>query len=508
VLAAALLRPAGAQQAAPPRGETAPRVSWLARGEELLLREDPVGAWRAFTSAWQDGDRGVDCRLGLGRVHLMLGRASEALGEAEAALAAAPRHQSVMALQIAAQIRARDFEGAARTAERHLRAVDGPGSDLLAAQGSAWFRLQRIDEAAEAYRLVVGLDREHAEANLRLGSGLLPPTEVRVGAELRAAVAASRDGELDRAIQRLLAVLVREPGNPIAHRLLGEALFTRKYRLSMAATDDAFVRLRAAMPTPQVRGLPIAEFVMGYAQLDADRRAVVDAAVGLFASRLPKLVAVGATHDLLHELDRTTDADARANLRGRRTFDGRVWDDVRGIGGLTAATGIEALDEAMQFGFDTLAHEIAHQVHFYAMNQVQRVQIKTLYRRALDGNHCLDFYAASNEAEYFGQGVEAFRSLAKRPGSETTHGHTRFELFRVDQALHDFIAGLVDFDPLAGPNREELLRAAHAVALRVGRLEDARTAAEWVEDLQERVRLLAEIETASAAAATPSGAPR
>ena len=246
----------------------------------------------------------------------------------------------------------------------------------------------------------------------------------------------------------------------------------------------------------------------GYAELDRDRRAVVDAAVALFASRLPKLVAVGATHDLLHELDRTTDAEARANLRGRRTFDGRVWDDVRGIGGLTAATGIEALDEAMQFGFDTLAHEVAHQVHFYAMNQVQRVQIKTLYRRALDGNHCLDFYAASNEAEYFGQGVEAFRSLAKRPGSETTHGHTRFELFRVDRALHDFIAGLVDFDPLRGANRDELLRAAHAVALRVGRLDDARTAAEWIDDLEERVRLLAEIDAASVAAASPSVAPR
>jgi hypothetical protein len=150
---------------------------------------------------------------------------------------------------------------------------------------------------------------------------------------------------------------------------------------------------------------------------------------------------------------------------------------VRGVGGLVAATGIEALDEAASFGFDTFAHEVAHQVHFFAFTPLQRARIRALYKQAMAQNRCLDFYAASNEAEYFGQGVEAFVSLAKRPGAETTHGHTRFELLRLDPDLHTFVAELVDHDPLAAPGRREhVLAAAIAVALRCGRLDDAETA--------------------------------
>ena len=167
-----------------------------------------------------------------------------------------------------------------------------------------------------------------------------------------------------------------------------------------------------------------------------------------------------------------------SDLRGRRTFDGRVWDDVRGVGGLQAATGIEALDDAVAFGFDTFAHEVAHQVHYHTLTRSQRLRITTLYQRAIAEGRCLDFYAASNEAEYFGQGVEAFVNLCKRPGGEATHGHTRFELYAVDRDLHDLIAGLVDFDPLARRDmREQVLEAAVAVALRCGRAGDAEVAA-------------------------------
>ena len=112
---------------------------------------------------------------------------------------------------------------------------------------------------------------------------------------------------------------------------------------------------------------------------------------------------------------------------------------------------------------------------------------------------CLDYYAASNEAEYFGQGVEAFVSLAKRPANETTHGHTRFELKRVDPDLHDFIADLVSFDPLADPTaRGPLLEAAVAVAIRCGRPEDAIVAAEWLPAGPARARLLAAARRAEA----------
>ena len=252
----------------------------------------------------------------------------------------------------------------------------------------------------------------------------------------------------------LRAVLRREPLHPIAHRLLGETVFAQRTAMGMAASDPAFLALAAAMPKPDVRGLPVAEFVRAYPTLSPTRRVVVERTAAMFGSQLGRLCAVGCRHDLLGELERTTDESARANLRGRRTFDGRVWDDVRGVGGAKAATGMEALDDAATFGFDTLAHEVAHQVHYLAFTPLQKARIRSLYQRALSEGRCLDYYAASNEAEYFGQGVEAFASLAKRPGGETTHGHTRFELYAVDRAparLHRRRGRLRSVGAAAGP---------------------------------------------------------
>ncbi|HEB54076.1 MAG TPA: tetratricopeptide repeat protein, partial [bacterium] len=380
---------------------------------------------------------------------------------------------------------------AVRRSRSYLQRVAEPAAMLWSARGSALFRVQRPGDAADAYRRVIALDGRCAEAHLRLGSGLLEPRTVEIPVELRQAVQALTAGDRERAVGLLQAVLERSPGHPIAHRLLGETLFALRTASSMAMQDEAFRGLAAAMPKPDVGHLPIAQFVTGYGTLSAERRAVVDRTAALFASKLGKLVAVGGHHDLLHELERTTDAEARRSLRGRRTFDGRVWDDVRGVGGIRAATGIEALDEAATFGFDTFAHEVAHQVHFFAFTPLQRARIRSLYKAAMSERRCLDYYAASNEAEYFGQGVEAFVSLAKRPGGETTHGHTRFELYRVDPALHDFLAALVDFDPLADEAvRDDLLAHAVRVALRCGRPDDALCAAEMMSPGDRRTDLL------------------
>lgn len=479
---------------------------WQREGRRRLDAEDPWLAWQLFQRAAAvapPGPPDVGQLLGLGESHLMLGRAAFARRYAERVVAREDDNQDGMALCVRALIRARAFDLAVTRSRRYVDSVPLPAPELLAARGSALFRVQRIDESAAVYRRVCALAPRHPEANLRLGSGLTAPVEIDVSSNLRSAVIASRAGKHDRAIELLLEVLQDEPGNPIAHRLLGEALYNDRATMAMASTDAAFAALRDAMPVPYVRGLPVAAFVVGYDELSPSRRRVVDRTAALFARHLGKLVAIGSRHQLLLELERTTDAKSRQSLRGQRTFDGRVWDDVRGIGGLQAATGIESLDEAAQFGFDTIAHEVAHQVHFYAFTPLQRAKIKRLYKTALRENRCLDFYAASNEAEYFGQGVEAFVSLGKRPGCETTHGHTRFELFAIDPALHDFIAGLVDDDPLRDfRRREAILAAATAVALRCGRPSDAMVAVGWMEPSPERDRLARAAETALAAATT------
>lgn len=480
-VAAVLFAVAAAAQDPPPpapAGDVRSSSALLREGRERLDVEDPCGAWQAFRRAAAiDGDAAA-ARIGLGAAHLMLGQSAFALAWADAALAVDRAAQDAMALAVRARIRARRFDDAVETAAAFVAAAGAPAAELLAAQASALFRVQRIDDAAGAYAAVLAVEPLHAEAHLRLGSGLLDAGPCVLPPQLVAAVTANARGDRAAAIAALREALAAAPRHPIAHRLLGETLFAQKAASAMASNDPAFSALAAAQTAPDVRGLPLAEFVPGYASLAPSRRLVVDRTAAMFARQLPKLVAVGGRHDLLVELERTTDASARANLRGKRTFDGRVWDDVRGVGGMQAATGIEALDEAHGFGFDTFAHEVAHQAHYYAFTPVQRARIRALYQRALAEGRCLDFYAATNEAEYFGQGVEAFASLAKRPGGETTHGHTRFELWRVDRDLHDFVAEVVAYDPLAVPGaRERLLAAACAVALRVGRPQDAVVAA-------------------------------
>jgi tetratricopeptide (TPR) repeat protein len=478
-----VLRPqAPAPASDPGRGILAADAAALAvRGEELLRREDPVAALATFRALLDLEPGAADALVGLGRAELLLGRPRRALDAADRALARAPGDDAATALRIRALLRDRRFEVALGVSTKAFDSGDA-GLETLAAHASALFRMQRNEEAAAVYREVVARDPDHAEAHLRLGSGLTAPRPAPVGPALEAAIQRLRAGDLDAARTALHEALRADPGHPIAHRLLGETLFASVARRSLASVAEEFARVAALLPEARVEPGLAAAFVPDWPDLVGPRRQVVDRALALFGSRLATLIRKGGSHDLLGEDERTTDAVSRVSLRGRRTFDGRVWDDVRGIGGLRAATGIEALDEAADFGFDTLVHEIAHQVHLHGLEKRSiQVRIRELYQRALDEGRCLDYYAATNYAEYFGQGVEAFACLVKRPSREATHGHTRFELLRVDPALHALIAELVDVDPLredADPvRRRALLEACAAAALRVGRTEDARTAA-------------------------------
>lgn len=450
----------------------------LEEARALLKREDPVSAlssWQRLAT-WLPRDARV--LTGLGRTHLTLGRAQLALVYAEAALAVAPRSAQAHSLRIDALLRARHFERALALAREAVRNADTQDAALLASLASALFRMQQNDEAAAVYRRVLQIEPRHAEAHLRLGSGLMPPAELEIPLALREAVAAGLEHDRKKAQVLLTDVLGRQPDHAVAHRLLGESLLEEQAASTMAFAAPEFRSLVATLPRANLTGLPVELFLPGHAQLDPERAAVAGRSLMLFSGYLDRLVAMGGRHDLLAELERTTDAPSRRSLRGKRTFDGRVWDDVRGMGGLQAATGIEALDEASGFGFDTLAHEMAHQVHLYVFSQLERRKVRDLYRSALENGRCLDYYAASNEAEYFAQGVEAFACLAKRPGRESTHGHTRFELLRVDPELHEFVKRVVSTDVLRDEvRRNTVLAAAIAAALRSGRASDAVIAA-------------------------------
>ncbi|MEE2886696.1 MAG: tetratricopeptide repeat protein [Planctomycetota bacterium] len=466
--------------------------SLVDRARADLEREDPMAALQAFQEVRVHDPDCLDGLLGMAETYLFLGKPKSARSYVELARRKAPRDQRAMALHVRILIRDGKFDSALRMSKRGMRQFDIPGVELLSAHASALFRVQRTADAAGVYQRVLKLDPFRPEAHLRLGSGLLPPRVVPYVHSITLAIRARTSGNLILAEQNLAEALQQSPAHPIAHRLLGEVLYEQRYWKTMVAHSEAYKKFASAMPVPCVEDLPVTNFLPGFKTLSPERKKVAARALCLFGSLLPKLVAIRGRHDFLRADERTTDAVARANLRGKRTFDGRVWDDVRGIGGLQAATGIESLDEAAQFGFDTLTHEIAHQAHLYAFKPVFRAKIRALYKAARRSGRCLDFYAATNDAEYFGQGVEAYVALAKRPGCEKTHGHTRFELKRQDPALYDFIASIIEFDPLRDSVvRGQLLTLAVELALLRGCPEDAVTAAEMLDQGSDRASLLA-----------------
>jgi len=99
-------------------------------------------------------------------------------------------------------------------------------------------------------------------------------------------------------------------------------------------------------------------------------------------------------------------------LRDQRiSYDSRLWDDVRGCGGFHTVTGIEDVERTIFDRYNTVTHELTHQVHAILPADDSRV-IQELYRRAKvrdDSTHdgFLSRYAGGSVFEYFAEGANA-----------------------------------------------------------------------------------------------------
>lgn len=222
-----------AQQPAPST-PTVPAAGLLQQGERLLDAEDPVLAMESFRMLAAEPGAREEAMLGIGKVHLMLGHADRALAHVEEVLGARPADADAHALLVRSLIRARRFEHAVERAAGALDHALQPTAELLAASASSLFRVQRTGEAAERYRSVLAVQSLHAEAHLRLGSGLCDPVEVQPCADLLAADELRQRGQVVQAIELLQRALAGR-SNPVAHRLLGEVLYQQRWEGSMAA---------------------------------------------------------------------------------------------------------------------------------------------------------------------------------------------------------------------------------------------------------------------------------
>lgn len=184
------------------------------------------------------------------------------------------------------------------------------------------------------------------------------------------------------------------------------------------------------------------EIFPDYSSLTRRQQEVIDYAVAPLSQFLQRLARNKARHYLLPLDERPGDLPGFADVADEKTFDGRYYASIRGVGGRIAVTGIEYLDQAARGGFNTIAHEFAHQVHIAALSKSEVKSIRNLYEQARREGRTLDYYAAANEYEYFAQGYEAFISLRKRPSAGVTARHTNQELLAQDPELYSFLMKL------------------------------------------------------------------
>lgn len=118
-----------------------------------------------------------------------------------------------------------------------------------------------------------------------------------------------------------------------------------------------------------------------------------------------------------------TDVPQFASLKGKKTFDGRVWDDVRGAGGMRVSGGLWAIavpeenlvetggEDGYGAGYSVGLHELSHSVHSKGLGRNERERITALYaERKRAGGPWTESYGASNEQEYFAQSTNCFFS--------------------------------------------------------------------------------------------------
>lgn len=392
--------------------ERADAVDLLAAGRLALDRRDFDRARACFERALARATRPVDraqALRGLGQRHYQLREFDASLQQLQESLAAE-----------------RTADGLSALAETLIRL--GRTDDAIAAAEGA-LALNRHHEMAH-YLLGNGYAREnYTQLATRLGAGFAP-----LLADVRRASDAFDRGDFDAALALSFSVLERCPQLGRAHAIAAKALESQRLRIDVhrAAAERRF----AATPMPAVPG--IERYVLNWADLSPRHRKRVALSVAPWKAFIPVLVEGGATHFIKPMWMRLSETpEAHALKDARIDYDSRLWDDVRGMGGHFTVTGVEDVERSIFDKYNTVLHELTHQVHG-VLTADQAREIEALYqqakaRDAATRNGFLSRYAGGSVWEYFAEGANAEAS----PRRDAFDGReiVRERLIAIDPAL-------------------------------------------------------------------------
>ncbi|MFY7864650.1 tetratricopeptide repeat protein [Roseateles sp.] len=328
--------------------------------------------------------------------------------------AAALQGQGQLAFQL------RDYEGSLQLLEASVKTY--PRADGLMALSESLIRLGRTDEAISASERAVALNPRHELARYHLGNGYARKNYSELAKQNPKAFAAAQDltrqaseafvrGDFKAAETFSFQALRQLPGYGRAHAVLAKAIESQRMAVDIhrAAAEARF----AATPMPEVLG--IERYVLNWAELSPRHQKRVALSVAPWKAYLPVLLEGGLTHYIkpLHmKLSETPGAQALKDAR--INYDSRLWDDVRGVGGFNTVTGIEDVERSIFDQYNTVLHELTHQVHGI-LTADQAREIQELYRRAKERDEAmqdafLSRYAGGSVWEYFAEGANSYDS--------------------------------------------------------------------------------------------------
>lgn len=400
--------------------ERAEAIDLLAAGRLALNRRDFERARLCFERARDRAVRPIDkaqALRGLGQRHYQLREFDASLQQLEAGLAAE-------------------------------RTADG-----LAALADTLIRLGRTDDAIGAAEAAVALNPHHEAAHYLLGNGYTRENYTQLAARLgdgfaplladvRRASDAFERGDFDAAVEISLAVLQRCPQLGRAHAIAARALESQRFRIDVHRA--AYERRFAATPMPVVPG--IERYVLNWSSLSPRHQKRVALSVAPWKAFIPVLVEGGASHFIKPMWMRLSETpQAQALKDARIDYDSRLWDDVRGMGGYLTVTGIEDVERTIFDTYNTVLHELTHQVHG-VLTADQSREIEALYQqakardaKASDKSNAgfLSRYAGGSVWEYFAEGANAEAS----PRRDAFDGReiVRERLVAIDPALRALV---------------------------------------------------------------------
>ncbi|MBD3162386.1 MAG: tetratricopeptide repeat protein [Candidatus Eisenbacteria bacterium] len=389
--------------------------------------------------------------------------------------------------------RRRDFDEGLERLSASVR-VDPLSPDPLMTLAHLFVRLGRIEEAIDATELVLEIAPSHLGAHYMLGNGYARKNYTQLFAAYPNAFADStgrvafaraervraRSG-IEAARVVLDSVRIARPGWADVWARIGSLDFeANRFAEAREAFEQALeicpeygrahngiaksiegLRLRhdirrtefeerfAAAPTPDVPG--IETFVLNWDRLSDRHRKRVALSIAPWRRYIPVLIEGGATYYIkpIHELlSETPEQEVLRDLR--IGLDSRLWDDTRGCGGYHTVTGIEDVEETILWRYDTVLHELTHQVHRVLIPDRKR-RIQELYRNAKERDEetndaFLSRYAASSVGEYFAEGANALES--PRWDAYDTREVVRERLLERDPDLAAYVRTLMEEAPV------------------------------------------------------------